>query len=46
MKEIKRLKGDLKYAYKENREAHADRTKRNPDGIKQIKVIAYFVQQN
>lgn len=37
MKEIKRLKGDLKYAYKENREAHADRTKRNPDGIKQIK---------
>jgi hypothetical protein len=35
-KEIQRLKGLLKNAYKENRDAHADRLKRNPEGVKQI----------
>jgi hypothetical protein len=35
-KEIQRLKGCLKNAYKENRDAHADRLKRNPEGVKQI----------
>jgi hypothetical protein len=35
-REIQRLKGCLKNAYKENRDAHADRLKRNPEGVKQI----------
>jgi hypothetical protein len=36
LKEIKRLKIDLKTAYKENRDAFAERTKRTPAGVKQI----------
>lgn len=34
--EIDRLKKELKNAYKENRNLHVDRDKRNPQGVKQI----------